>query len=414
MSGGNLLNPYRKSVCRLLCLLVLTALLSTGALAATLEVDAQAVSCLSQEVFSDGASALSGIYVSAVPAVSVCEIRCGARSIRAGDVLPASALDTLTVAPAGSGEGECSLYYRPIYSNGVGIAQELRFSLLRGKNQAPSALDGTLETYKNIANSGTLSVSDPDGDTLTFTIVREPKRGTVELHDDGTFTYTPLENKVGKDSFVYTATDAAGNVSNEACVKIRIVKPTDKAVYSDLAGSDQYLAVWLRERGVYTGKSVGGHLCFSPEETIGRGEFLVMAMSLLGAEPDDAALTSGFADETATPVWMRPYIVAALRSGSISGAAAESGVVFRPADALTHAEAAVMMQSLLSLPDAESQSVFSEEAADAVPVWARSAVSALDAAGVTLNMSDPDAPLTRLEAASVFRQAYLLQSSTAE
>ena len=402
------MNPYRKAVCRLLCLLVLTLLLSSGALAATLEVDAQAVSCLSQEVFSDGASALSGIYVSAVPAGSVCEIRCGARSIRAGDVLPASALDTLTVAPTGEGEGECSLYYRPIYSNGVGIAQELRFSLLRGKNQAPSALDGTLETYKNIANSGTLSVSDPDGDALTFTLVREPKRGTVELHDDGTFTYTPLENKVGKDSFVYTATDAAGNVSNEACVKVRIIKPTDKAVYSDLTGSEQYLAVWLRERGVYTGKTVGGHLCFAPEEAVGRGEFLVMAMSLLGAEPDDAALTSGFADETATPVWMRPYIVAALRSGAVSGAAAEDGVIFRPADALTHAEAAVMVQGLLSLPEAESQTVFSEETDSAVPVWARGAVSALETAGITLSMSDPDAPLTRLEAASALRQAYLL------
>ena len=408
------MNPYRKSVCRLLCLLVLTLLLSSSALAATLEVDAQAVSCLSQEVFSDGASALSGICVSAVPASSVCEIRCGARSIRAGDVLPASALDTLTVAPTGESEGECSLYYRPIYSNGVGIAQELRFSLLRGKNQAPSALDGTLETYKNIANSGTLSVSDPDGDALTFTLVREPKRGTVELHDDGTFTYTPLENKVGKDSFVYTATDAAGNVSNEACVKVRIIKPTDKAVYSDLTGSEQYLAVWLRERGVYTGKTVGGHLCFAPEEAVGRGEFLVMAMSLLGAEPDDAALTSGFADETATPVWMRPYIVAALRSGAVSGAAAENGVIFRPADALTHAEAAVMVQGLLSLPEAESQTVFSEETDSAVPVWARSAVSALETAGITLSMSDPDAPLTRLEAASTLRQAYLLRQSETE
>ena len=414
MSGGNLLNPYRKSVCRLLCLLALTALLTTGALAATLEVDAHAVSCLSQDAFSDGASALSGIYVSAVPASSVCELRCGARSIRAGDVLPVSVLDTLTLAPSGEQEGECSLYYRPIYSNGVGIAQELRFSLLRGKNQAPSALDGALETYKNIANRGTLRVSDPDGDALTFTLVREPKRGTVELHGDGTFTYTPLENKVGKDSFSYTATDAAGNISNEACVKVRIVKPTDKAVYDDLTGSEQYLAVWLRERGVYTGKSIGGHLCFSPQEPVGRGEFLVMAMRLLGAEPDDAALTSGFADETATPVWMRPYIVAALRSGAVSGAAAENGVIFRPADALTHAEAAVMVQGLLALPEAESRSVFSEEGADALPVWARGAAGALETAGIALDMSEPDAPLTRLEAASTLRQAYLLQNSSGQ
>ena len=64
-----------------------------------------------------------------------------------------SNIKDIALAPSGEQEGECSLYYRPIYSNGVGIAQELRFSLLRGKNQAPSALDGALETYKNIANS---------------------------------------------------------------------------------------------------------------------------------------------------------------------------------------------------------------------------------------------------------------------
>ena len=174
------------------------------------------------------------------------------------------------------------------------------------------------------------------------------------------------------------------------------------------------IAVWLRERGVYTGKSIGGHLCFSPQEPVGRGEFLVMAMRLLGAEPDDAALTSGFADETATPVWMRPYIVAALRSGAVSGAAAENGVIFRPADALTHAEAAVMVQGLLALPVAESRSVFSEEGADALPVWARGAAGALETAGIALDMSEPDAPLTRLEAASTLRQAYLLQNSSGQ
>ena len=139
-----------------------------------------------------------------------------------------------------------------------------------------------------------------------------------------------------------------------------------------------------------------------------------MAMRLLGAEPDDAALTSGFADETATPVWMRPYIVAALRSGAVSGAAAENGVIFRPADALTHAEAAVMVQGLLALPEAESRSVFSEEGADALPVWARGAAGALETAGIALDMSEPDAPLTRLEAASTLRQAYLLQNSSGQ
>lgn len=394
----------------MLALLLLCLTWSGSALAAaqSLEIDAEAVTCLSAETFSDGASTLSGIYVSSVPANSICKIRYGMRNVRAGDVLPVSALDNLTVAPVSATQAECSLYYRPIYSNGVGIAQELRLSLLRGKNQAPSASDGTLETYKNISNSGTLSVSDPDGDPLQFTLVRAPKRGTVELHDDGTFTYTPLKNKVGKDSFVYTATDSAGNVSNEACIQVRIIKPTDRAVYADLAENEQYLAVWLREMELYTGKTVAGTLCFSPNEPICRGEFLVMAMHLLGAEPEDAALTSGFADENNTPVWMRPYIVAALRNGIVSGASSEDGVIFRPSDALTRSEAAVMMQRLLELPSSETAAAFSADTETQIPVWARSAVSALDAAGMELDFQLPDAPLTRMEAASMLSQAYRL------
>lgn len=408
MSGGNLLYPHRKIVC-LLLILLLAAAWSVTALAAPLELelDAEAATCLSAEVFSDGASALSGIYVSAVPAAAVCELRLGQRLVRAGDVLPVGALDELTVTPTG-GETECALYYRPIYSNGVGVAQELRLSLLRGKNQAPSALDTSLETYKNLSNSGTLSVSDPDGDALTFTLVREPKRGTVELHDDGSFTYTPQKNKVGKDSFVYTATDSAGNVSNEACVKIRIVKPTDKAVYADLPDEAQYVAFWLREKGVYSGRTVAGALCFAPDEALSRGEFLVMAMHLFGEEPESAALTSGFADEAATPGWMQPYVVAALRSGFISGSNAESGAVFRPSDPLTRAEAAVMLQSLARLPEADSRAVFSDTSQEEVPAWAARAASALESAGLSLDLTDPDAPLTCLEAASLLYQAYPL------
>ena len=243
------MNLHCKGLRRALALLLLTAALSGTALAATLELDSRTVSCLSQEAFSEDASALSGVFISAVPSPAVCTVRYGTRRVCAGDVLPAAALEQLRVEPVSDAEAECSLYYRPVYSNGVGMASELRISLLNGKNQPPAAADSTFETYKNISNSGTLKVSDPDGDALTYTLVRAPKRGTVELHEDGTFTYTPEENKVGKDSFVFNAADPAGNVSNEACVKIKIVKPTDRAVYSDLDEDAQYLGVWLREQG---------------------------------------------------------------------------------------------------------------------------------------------------------------------
>ena len=110
---------------------------------------------------------------------------------------------------------------------------------IRGKeNKAPTAEDSALETYKNLENTGKLKVSDPEGEQLTYTLVRQPKRGTVTISEDGSFTYTPKKNKVGVDSFTYTAADPAGNVSREATVTVTILKPSDTTQYTDTLGVD--------------------------------------------------------------------------------------------------------------------------------------------------------------------------------
>ena len=397
----------RNATRRLLASALLLAALCTSVSAAAVTLEGTSVYCLSPADFSDS-DALRGIYISAVPSSAVCEIRSGARRICAGDILPESALSTLQIIPTGLREAEAELYYRPISADGLGTAQTLHLTLTAGKNTAPTACDSTLETYKNIPNTGTLDVSDPDGDALTFTLVRQPKRGTVELHNDGSFTYTPMENKVGKDSFVYTACDTAGNVSEEATVKIRIVKPTDKAIYTDLPADEQDLAMWLKERGVYSGHTVDGNLCFAPDETLTRGEFLIMAMALFGHAAEDAALTSGFADETATPEWMRPYIVSAFKDGVIGGTPSDDGLIFRPTDTLTYAEAAVILQSIAALPQVETESVFAaaDTAETSIPVWAQSAAAALRQAGVSFSAEQAESPVTRLTAAHMLTDVY--------
>ena len=214
-------------------------------------------------------------------------------------------------------------------------------------------------------------------------------------------------NKVGKDVFTYTATDSAGNVSNVANVTVKIVKPTDKAMYQDLAGDTlAYTAMWLKDRGVYTGKRIAGNLCFEPEGTLTRGEFLVMAMKLLGAEPESTRLTSGFADESKTPAWMRPYIVSAFKSGMVSGVTSPDGMVFRPSSNLTRAEAAVMLQNILDLPQSQEAAVFSEDCA--VPVWAQASVSALESAGISIPVTTSAENLTRREAAELLYECWTL------
>jgi hypothetical protein len=203
-----------------------------------------------------------------------------------------------------------------------------------------------METYRNLPNEGLLAVSDPEGEQLSFVLTRSPRRGEVILRDDGSFLYTPEKNKVGTDSFTFTVTDPAGNVSREATVTIRILKPTDERQYADTAASDcRFEAQWLRCTGIFAGETVNGQLCFSPDEPVSRGQFLAMLMQVLRMPVDHSVAQTGFVDES--PQWLRPYLAAALRSGIIAGFPAEGGAEFRAEQTITSAEADRMMLSAL-------------------------------------------------------------------
>ena len=391
---------------KLTALMLVLFMFVQAAFAAEVRVDSPDGLALSAEVFSESES-LEGVYVASVPSSLDAELTLGSRTLRAGDVLDRTMLSQLRVKPAANRDSGCELVYFPIENGEVQPSRALSLSILTGKNEAPVCRDVKLETYKNIANTGALDARDPEGDTLTYQLVKEPKRGTVEISPDGSFTYTPAQNKVGKDVFTYTATDSAGNVSNAASVTVKIVKPTDRAMYQDLSGDSlAYTAMWLKDKGVYTGKRIAGNLCFEPEGTLTRGEFLVMAMKLLGAEPESARLTSGFADENQTPAWMRPYIVSAFKSGMISGVTSPSGMVFRPESNLTRAEAAVMLQNILKLPQPQEAAVFAEDSA--IPVWAQASVSALSEAGIVIPVTTSAENLTRREAAELLFECWTL------
>lgn len=325
---------------------VLCALLLTGpALAA--EVDSGQVYCFSRGDFASEGNSLTGVCITGLPGAEVGEVMLGSRVIRSGDVLTASQLEQMTFSPVLSRDHtSVNVSYLPIFSDHVAPEATMVISIHGKEDKAPVAEDSSLETYKNLPNQGTLRVSDPEGQKLTFTLVRQPKRGTVTFSEDGTFLYTPKNNKVGTDSFTYTATDPGGNTSREATVTVKILKPTDSRQYTDTAGLPcQFAAEWMRNTGIFAGESVSGQSCFGPEEPVSRGQFLTMLMEVLELPVERSAETSGFLDEA--PAWMKPYLAAALRSGIVSGYPVDGGVEFRPDQAITAAEAQAMLENAL-------------------------------------------------------------------
>ena len=403
----------QKTVFRLILLSLILGALAVSVSAKEISVAHEALFSLTADDF-DLTEQDTGVFFTSVPAAASAKIIYGSRQLRAGDAVPRENLNQLVLETACKQGATTSLTYCPVSESTVGVTKTLKFSILPRKNEPPAVKDGMLETYRNIPNTGTLDVTDPDQDPLTYQIVIKPKRGSVEIHADGTFTYTPDENKVGKDSFTFTATDDSGQVSEQAKISIEIKKPSDKQTYADMSGdSDSFAAMWMKEEGLFRGTAIGSNLCFEPDHAVTRGDFLVMTMKLVGAEAADNTMQSGFADEAHTPVWMQPYIVSALSNGMISGTSNENGMEFRPTAQLTHAEAAVMLQNILQLPGASAQAVSNFESESTIPVWAEKAVAALSSAGIELDTIHSDAPVTRRDAAKMlYRVSQLIEEET--
>jgi VCBS repeat-containing protein len=94
-------------------------------------------------------------------------------------------------------------------------------------NDLPQAVNDTYATVAgatlevNATNGVLANDVDPDGDSLTATLVTDVTSGTLSLNADGSFTYAPPAGFSGTQQFVYRASDGTGN-SNEATVTLTI------------------------------------------------------------------------------------------------------------------------------------------------------------------------------------------------
>ena len=380
--------------------LALLGVLSFGTAALAAEVDCDTVYCFTSEDFVQPEE-LAGICVTGLPDPDTGTVLLGNRVICAGDILTAQQLEEMTFSPLRSeNDREAVLTYLPIYENRVDVATTMVLAVRGKEDLAPAAQDSMLETYKNLPNEGVLQAQDPEGETMTFSLVRKPKRGTVELLGDGRFTYTPKKNKVGVDSFTYTVTDPAGNVSREATVTVQILKPTDTRQYTDTAGTDcRFTAEWMRNTGLFVGEQIGDESCFFPDKQVSRGDFIAMLVQALDIPMDETAYAGIPAD---APQWLRPYLTAAMRAGLFAGVPERE--TFGADEPITGAEVAVMLQNVLDLNVSQTTlAVMSQDTGKSdVPTWADMSLLAMADHGITLQAKTV---LTRGMAANVLYQA---------
>ena len=394
---------------QMICLAVaVCCILGSVTGAAALEVECDAIYCFNPEDFSDGEK-LTGICITGLPEASTGTAMLGYRVLQPGDILTAEQVAQMTFSPLYTDtDQEAIVTYLPIYEDRVAPSTTMTISIKGKQDHVPVAEDYALETYKNLPITGTLKVSDPEGKALSYTITRQPKRGAVSVGDDGSFEYTPKKNKVGVDSFVFTATDPAGNVSREATVTIRILKPTDATQYTDTVGSQcRFAAEWMKNTGLFVGEQIGGEYCFRENMTVSRGEFLAMAIQVLGIPVDGNDVNTGYTDEV--PNWLKPYLAAALRSGMTAGLPAAQTGIFGAEEAITGGEAAVMLQNAMDLAVSTSADVAVVNGKeDAEPHWAAAAVATMSDNGIDLSVEDT---LTRGQVAILLYQISRIKDS---
>jgi len=135
----------------------------------------------------------------------------------------------ITYTPALNYHGADSFHYTVKDTTGYVSNEAVVTVTVASVNDAPVAQDGSTATDEDVPFNGTLSASDVDEDTLTFSIVSPPSLGTVNLTNTstGAFTYTPAMNAHGTDTFTFKVND--GTVDSNTATFTVTINPVNDA-----------------------------------------------------------------------------------------------------------------------------------------------------------------------------------------
>jgi len=158
--------------------------------------------------------------------------------------------DVLTYTPNDNTNGVDNFSYR-VYDSENNVSDIASITItITGNVNNPPTVDNISATSDGSAITVTLTGSDPEGDSITFSIVGQPSKGSVSL-SGSTATYTPNANACGSDSFTYKANDGEYD-SNIGTVSITLPDapdPVDETTifiseYAEGSSNNKYLEIY--------------------------------------------------------------------------------------------------------------------------------------------------------------------------
>ncbi|HIF9317636.1 TPA: retention module-containing protein [Photobacterium damselae] len=105
-------------------------------------------------------------------------------------------------------------------------------------NDAPVGENVTTETQEETAVTGQLTVTDVDGDNLTFKPGSDPTNGSVTVNPDGSWEYVPNPDFNGEDSFTVVVDDGNGG-TDTITVTVNVTPVNDAPVGEDVSAETQ-------------------------------------------------------------------------------------------------------------------------------------------------------------------------------
>lgn len=324
------------------------------------------------------------VTITKIPPSTEGTLLIGGRRVSEGRVIKRQNIASLVFIPASDAVTECRFTFKVDgFAGGAEIECIMKFidKVNYGPEASGADSERTVSTQAEISHYGRLSATDPEGDEITYMIVSYPKRGRISLEADGRYCYTPSAEFVGTDGFTFVARDEYGNWSRPVAVTVRVSERMCEVTYADMKERAEYgAAVAMTAMGVMAGTLVGDDMYFSPDATVTRAEFVAMAMKAMGIRPDTTLSATFFDDDADIPPSLKGYIATAQRIGLINGDFRDGKLLFSPSEKITKYEAAKIMATLTSADRESEEDVFASD--ENIPVWARSAVSAMRTLGI--------------------------------